>query len=304
MIASAALLVALAVILLGPAARILARANWVSAEPRAALVLWQSLGLASGVTLIFAAGIVALAPLGPTVPAAAGRWWLVVTAGDPTGGLGPAHVSLLVVAVVAALWLLGVTMASAATMWWRRWRHRGLIDLVSRPLSGHEVVVVDHPTVVVYCLPGFDSRVVVTSGALRALGSAELAAALAHEQAHIRERHDLVMLPFVAWAAAVPVASARAARRSVGELIEFVADDRACQGTDRVTVAAALVRCADAASVPEGALAVGGGDPQGVVRRVRRLVEPLDQSRRARLGSAVASVAVLLAPVAALTIGW
>src|SRR5262249_31497598 len=54
----------LAGVLLWPAPLLLARARWTRSEPRAALVLWQSLGLAAGLALIGAAVAAAVAPLG------------------------------------------------------------------------------------------------------------------------------------------------------------------------------------------------------------------------------------------------
>ena len=47
------------------------------------------------------------------------------------------------------------------------------------------------------CL-GCGRPIVISAGTLDLLDADELAAVLAHERAHLRERHDLVLLPFTA----------------------------------------------------------------------------------------------------------
>ena len=86
--------------------------------------------------------------------------------------------------------------------------------------------VLDHPVPVAYCLPGLRSRLVLSAGVLDALEPAAVAAVLAHERAHLRERHDLVVLPFVAWGATAPfVRGMVCAQLAVAALVEMRADD-------------------------------------------------------------------------------
>ena len=196
---------------------------------------------------------------------------------------------------------------------WRTWnarrRHRDLVGLVSRPWPatrpGHGHVL-DHPAAAVYCLPGRVGRdaprVVFTTGALSALDDDELAAVLAHEHAHLVERHDLVALPFFAWVTALPwFPGVRRARSSVATLLEMVADDRAATQVPSVTLASALARigAAGRAATPVGAIAVDGG---GVLERVRRLLRPPDRSRRWRVSAYLLAVALIAAPLAITTI--
>jgi Zn-dependent protease with chaperone function len=137
------------------------------------------------------------------------------------------------VALVGALGLAGYLLLMAGLVIVRtvrhRRRHRHLLDLVGHPLPalpGGRLL--DSPTATAYCLPGRQSRMVVTSGALDTLSAPALAAVIAHESAHLSQRHDLVVLPFVAWRAALPfLPSARTARAVVALLVEAMADDAA-----------------------------------------------------------------------------
>jgi Zn-dependent protease with chaperone function len=114
-----------------------------------------------------------------------------------------------------------------------RRRHRALVDLVAtrNPLLGGTSVL-DHDLPVAYCLPGPAPRVVLSRGAVAVLSEDELRAVLAHERAHLDQRHDLVVLPFVALGATFPrLRAVRTARAAVAQLVEVLADDRAAGRT-------------------------------------------------------------------------
>jgi hypothetical protein len=150
---------------------------------------------------------------------------------------------------------------------------------------------VDYPSAAAYCLPGLRSRsrIVVSVGALELLGRGELAAVLAHERAHLRERHDLVLLPFTALRRAFPKsATCNAAQGAVALLVEMLADDRALRGGPARELVSALVRFGTAGicPAPAGALAVAEGE---VAARVTRLLQP------SRPLPAVAVMAICLA---------
>ena len=73
-----------------------------------------------------------------------------------------------------------------------RSRHRELVDIVAE----HEregLRVLQHPTPTAYCIPGRASRVVLSQGVLDTLPGPELTAVMAHEKAHLRARHDLLL---------------------------------------------------------------------------------------------------------------
>ena len=86
-----------------------------------------------------------------------------------------------------------------------------------------------HPAPVAYCLPGgFGSITVLSAGLSTCSTPDELRAVIAHERAHVEQRHDIVLVAFRAWHAALPLfpIAHRAERRS-RVLVEMLADDRA-----------------------------------------------------------------------------
>jgi len=305
----------LAVVAIGSAlgASALPRARWPRRCPAAAILLWQALGLASGLaavgTLIGLALPASRDGLVFSVLHAAG----LLRDGDVFGvaglfGLGGTDGGPLAVFVVrlacltAALALLALLCwvliaASVAALQARR-RQRALLTLLAHgdpKVPG--ALVVDYPSAAAYCLPGLRSRsrIVVSVGALELLGRGELAAVLAHERAHLRERHDLVLLPFTALRRAFPrSATCTGAQRAVALLVEMLADDRALRGRPARELVSALVRfgTAGACPAPAGALAAAEGE---VAARVARLVQPVRPLPAAAVAGVCLAAAVLVA---------
>ena len=191
-------------------AAVLASARWPYRSPGAAIVLWQALGLSWGL-----AAVGALAGLG-AVP---GRYG--VAGGALSSAVralrsaalsfrAPAVIAVARLAVLAAsaalfVLLVWVLLAASAAVLVARRRHRDLLSLLAHgdpKVPG--ALVVDHPAAAAYCVPGLRSRIVISAGTLDLLDAAELAAVLAHERAHLRARHDLVLLPFSALGRAFP----------------------------------------------------------------------------------------------------
>ena len=86
--------------------------------------------------------------------------------------------------------------------------------------------LLEHPAPVAFCIPGARPLLVLSSGMVAELDDDQLAAVVAHERAHLQEHHHLLLLPFVAWEAALPVLPAAArAHAAVRELVEMRADD-------------------------------------------------------------------------------
>ena len=158
-------------------------------------------------------------------------------------------------------------------------------------------LAVDRP--LAYCLPGRNRRVVVTDGTVARLSDDELRAVLAHERAHLRARHDLVLEAFIALQAAFPrFVRSKSALGSVELLAETLADDQAVRSTSPTTLARALVAVSDAGA-PEGALAVGGSM---TLARINRLAAP--NSVRVAVAAYAAAAAVLVVPTLAVAIPW
>lgn len=268
-----------------PAASALASASWPARSPAAAILLWQALGLGWGL-----AAVGALAGLGAR-PGAAGlghpgmvRAALAVALGmvrgtafrpGPAGLLNDLRLASVGAALVLFALLCWVLVAAFAAVLRARRRHRDLLTLLAHgdpKVPG--ALVVDHPAAAAYCVPGLRSRIVISAGTLELLDQAELAAVLAHERAHLRERHDLVLLPFTALLRAFRwSAIARRAAGAVALLVEMLADDHALRHRPARELATALIRVGAAgSSVPPGALASAGSGEVAV--RVARLLRP------------------------------
>lgn len=111
----------------------------------------------------------------------------------------------------------------------------------------------------------------LTTAAVRALDADELAAVLAHERAHLRERHHLVVAAANGLERAFPhVPLFAAAAVETARLVELCADDAAAGDTDQVSVAAALLALAGMRA-PQAALAAAAC---GGAARVTRLLAP------------------------------
>ncbi|MFC4590650.1 M56 family metallopeptidase [Sphaerisporangium corydalis] len=254
-------------------------ARWPWRAPRAAILLWQSLGVTWGLASVGALLSYALQPYGGGVlyglrafaesAVSFGMGYGLLSPYDlPRAGALAAGLTLLAVLVVVLL------LAGAQTLRARR-RHRVLLSLIAHDDPGIPGVrVVDHPKAAAYCLPGLRSEVVVSAGTLSLLDRDELTAVLAHEAAHVRERHDLVLLPFTALKWALPWLSVvRDAHSSVALLVEMAADDHARRYCSPRRLATALLRFGTAGTVPapHGALGMAG---EHVMARVNRLIKP------------------------------
>ncbi len=300
--ATALALAALAALLAWPVPAALSRARWPRRDPVAALVCWQAVGLAGGLSIIGALLVHGLAPWGHSLPEA---WWHWVTRQPAAAPVRGDHWVAQTLAAVLAAELLGVLLLSWVRTTRTRRRHRELLELVVRPGAAAETSLLEHPAPVAFCIPGARPLLVLSSGMVAELDDAQLRAVVAHERAHLRERHHLLLLPFVAWRAALPVLPAAGrAHDAVRDLVEMRADDVALAsltGPDpRRTLAEAIVAAVGGAggAVPNGALAVTGG---AVAVRVRRLLAPAEPlSRAGRAGAVGSAVALLLVPTALL----
>jgi Zn-dependent protease with chaperone function len=298
----------LAVLLVGPAPAVLARATWPLRAPRAAMVLWQAIALAA-VLSAFSAGIAIATRV--LVPGPDGRPTAsIIGAVDRLGWpLWISYIAAFALTVLVGVRLMVAVVRVVIANRRRRAHHRMVVDLVgvghdaalAQPCAGtRDLRILNVPQPLAYCLPGVRSRVVVSEGTLSTLTDAEVAAILTHERAHLRARHDLVLEAFTAVHAAFPrlVRSANALR-AVQLLVELLADDAAVRATGRTPLARALVACASGLA-PSGALAAGG--PSTVVR-VRRL-SGRGNSLALSVAAYLAAAAVLVVPTIALAVPW
>ena len=309
---SAAVLI-LAAVAIGciPAASALAAASWPRRSPAAAIVLWQALGLGWGLATVGA--LIGFGVTAPRVAVASGaldRLTSIARAGGvPTvvDLMGAVRLVCLAAGILLLAVLCWILLAASASVLRARQRQRELLSLLAHgdpKVPG--ALVVDHPAAAAYCLPGLRSAIVISAGTLDLLDAAELAAVLAHERAHLRERHDLVLLPFLAllrafrWAGA-----ARQAYGAVGLLVEMHADDRALRQRPARELATALLRvgAAGGAGVPSGALAVASrAEECEVAARVVRLLRPVPGLSNAAVALVIAISAAIVATPAALLV--
>jgi Zn-dependent protease with chaperone function len=293
----------------------LAHARWPRRSPAAAILLWQGLGLGWGLAAVGALLGIGAAGRGSGVIAGAFARLGQLAAGSASAGgaarAGFHPVDSLVAIVQLACLTAGLTLlavlcwillAASATALRARNRQRVLLSLLAHgdpKVPG--ALVVDHPAAAAYCLPGLRSAIVVSAGTLALLDDHELAAVLAHERAHLRERHDLVLLPFAALLRAFRWASvARQAQRAVALLVEMHADDRALRHQPARELATALLRVGAASGgvVPSGALAIDAGSNGDVTARVIRILRPAPAlSPAAWTAAGLTAAAAVMIPV-------
>ncbi|MEO3766099.1 M56 family metallopeptidase [Streptomyces sp. B8F3] len=277
------------------AVRPLARARWVTRMPRTALLTWQILGLTLELSLL---GLVFAAVFAPAnqglVP---GLLHVASVDGVPTGPLAPAALALGAAYLAARCWTLGRVCRDLAR---HRRRHRHLLTLVARSreaLPGVEVL--DHPVPAAYCLPGRPGLVVLSTGALCLLGPRHLAAVVAHERAHLRQRHDLVLLPLLAWRRLLPRSPLlREAVAAVRLLLEMCADDACCRRLPRRDLTDALARfTAAGGTVPPPAGGFAAADTAVTARTARLLAPPPKTTAFARTAVLAVAATALSTPV-------
>ena len=278
-------LAALAVLLVWVAPGLMARQRRFRRVPRAALVAWQAATLGGILAALAAAPAALPLVLGDGDPVTADAW-LVLTA-----------VALSAVVLGRLLWAGHDVGTRLRRM---RGEQRRLVDIVAGHERGGRVRVLQHPTPTAYCIPGRGSRVVLSQGVLDALPDDQLDAVVAHEEAHLRGRHDLLLEFFSVAHAAVPgPLRSQSALSEVRLLVEALADRAAARRSGEVPTARALVALAGMRT-PDAALGAGTTAPV----RLRLLADgppPPGLSLAVYAGAVVAGSLPLLLLVAAWT---
>ncbi|KRE42633.1 M56 family metallopeptidase [Knoellia sp. Soil729] len=286
----ALLLVLLAAVLAGVAPRLMARLVSFRRAPRAALVAWQAVSLAA----VLAALSAAPAALSYLTELQTGRWVVL--------GLAAAVTLLVLGRLLLSGHRIGTRLRAART------RHRELVDVLATPepvTQGERradgIRVLDHATPTAYCLPGRRSRVVLTQGALAALPSDQLDAVLAHERAHLRGRHDLLIEYFTVLHHSVPgPVRSPEALREVRLLVEALADRAAVRASSPLATARALMALAQG-QAPLATLGAGG---DGTTAARMRLLAADPMPPVVVAGMYAYAGAVLVLPLALLWLAW
>lgn len=247
------------------------RRRWVDRCPRLGILAWQAASLAVVTSLLLAA-VLTLSPASRVrmdvnhLLHACADWLHVhdITAVD---------VGAVIAACLLTVGLCVSAVRSVRSAVQARRHQRELVDLVSVPLRSGvpDEHLLEHATPLAYCIPGGRGRIVVTTGARDALVDDELSAVLAHERAHLRGRHDLVLLASGVLRRVVPVRAFTAAESETAQLVEMLADDALTGAEDRRCLAQAVLALAPvraAGTLEAGATAHAGR------RRVERLLQP------------------------------
>lgn len=232
---------------------VLDRGSWWSQRPRQALVVWSGAVLSSVVALVLAV--------------ACGLLHLDRHVVD---GSVPASVALLAQWAVAglAIGLLALVMRQVELMVHASIDTRRALRLLERThgvaqehLDGVTIVTIDAALPMAFCAPGRPPRIFVTSAIESRVTIDEYRAIIAHERAHLRQRH-LWLVGFADFAVALTpwLGASRRMRRAVGVLVELAADDAAGRSAGVGNVASALRAL--------GAGACGGASTEVRARRL------------------------------------
>lgn len=237
------LLAVLAIVLAWPVPILLSRAQWPARSPFTAMVLWQAIALAGGLSMIGAMLVYGLEPIGDNLIAGLRALAGMVFFNAPTTDLGFWHIFALSAAALLTAHLVFTLLLTYYKIERQRRRHRELLALLASPSAeGAGTLVISHDSPVAYCLPGGARSVTVLSdGLMAALEPAELRAVLIHENAHLSQRHHLLLWAFAAWRQALPwLPTTRLAQESVNSLIEMLADDVALKTESKATLIKAI----------------------------------------------------------------
>ncbi len=273
------------------APRLLSQADWPDREPVLALWVWQCV-----VASVLLCCVMAMA-LCASAASSTVRWHLFALA--PRGVVdayalseyGPWAGALAVLLACGGAWSAAMlTREVGGARARRRQRRAALLARSPRlpgepPSDGERLIVLESGLPDAWRLPGAQSQLVVTTAALRRLKGRQLDAVLAHEQGHVRARHDWLLHCAYALAAGFPqVPVFEGFRQQVHHLVELAADDVASRRFGRLTTALALVELNEHRGV-------FGPCPTALAQlpgRVHRLLDPaprLPLGRRMRMSA-------------------
>lgn len=212
-------------------------------------------------------------------------------------------IPVVLLLAVPALASAGFAAALVRECWRRQNESRRaakqlLTGSTPRRVLGHDVLLVSDERPFALTFPARHGGIVLSEGALNALDAPELAAVLAHEQTHLRQRHHLViglvisMARYLRW---VPLVSAVEA--AMPHYLEIAADNQARRRAGTPALVSALVRLGERTPVPTGGPlgALHAAGPE----RIRHLVLPGNGSAGALPVVAVVTHLFVLAVVAA-----
>jgi len=266
-----------AILLAWPVPALLPGATWAYRRPALGLLVWQLVALVGGTTMIGSLVLFGAATFADNLPDAANGMWRFVTHNELPAGSSVWSLLALSGALFLTAHLLLNLLVTVAYAERERSRHAQLITLLSEPMTDRPGTrLIDSPAPVAYCLPGaLKSITVLTAGLIALLDDDELRAVIEHERAHVRLRHDIVLILFTAWRVSLPwLPTARNASREVALLLEMHADDSALAHVGRGSLARAITVVAEGGSLPQRSdfsAALPEPTPQALRARLLRL---------------------------------
>jgi len=266
-----------AILLAWPVPALLPGATWAYRRPALGLLVWQLVALVGGTTMIGSLVLFGAATFADDLPDAANGMWRFVTHNELPAGSSVWSLLALSGALFLTAHLLLNLLVTVAYAERERSRHAQLITLLSEPMTDRPGTrLIDSPAPVAYCLPGaLKSITVLTAGLIALLDDDELRAVIEHERAHVRLRHDIVLILFTAWRVSLPwLPTARNASREVALLLEMHADDSALAHVGRGSLARAITVVAEGGSLPQRSdfsAALPEPTPQALRARLLRL---------------------------------
>lgn len=288
----------------------LRNARWPSLAPRMAVAAWQA--LAMSVLLSLAAAGLALAISFPHVSADLGEIYNLCAENLRHSYASPGGTLTALFGVTLSLTLLAraAWCAVQASVSDRRERAARVaaFDLVGRRDVVPDALVVEHEAPYAFCIGGRHHRIVITSGLLATLRPGELDAVLAHEHAHLRQRHHTALVACRAlFGVLAPTFPAfRTTMPLVRLYAELCADDGARRRVGPGPLRDALARLA-CLPAPAGTLAASAQDVEARLSRLTDRPRGLPVGLSAVAGVAVAAAVVVplaLAAAPAVAIAW
>lgn len=194
-------------------------------------------------------------------------------------------------AATVAIALIGAALMFSAAASWRigqvlrklrshSRQHAMAARVVGSPTRWRDVVVVHAEYPAAYCVAGRPRAIVVTTAALASLKGDQLSAVLAHEQAHLRGRHNALLMLLRAVAAGLPqVPLVAAGPEAVARLLEMCADDAAARRYGPHPLLCGLMTLVARPPLPLAAL---GATTTAVLDRASRLAAPAPRAARWR----------------------
>ncbi|QCR42824.1 hypothetical protein C1N91_03960 [Curtobacterium sp. SGAir0471] len=220
MVVAGVVLIALALVVVVVAPRVLTRSAWTIDHPRTALVSWSVAVLLGVVGFVVGTTLVVVADRPLTDPFGLGE--------SPRHGFDIGVALLAVLAFVVAVRVRPGPEHEAV----REAMRSGTAP--HRQIDGTTVALVEADHALACAVPGRSGGVLVSTGLADLLRTDELEAVVAHERAHLTQRHAVAVAVAESIERAVPwVPGARAMARSTRVLVEFAADDAAARRVGR-----------------------------------------------------------------------